>query len=261
VTGLCSIDSGSVRILGADALRHYAQIGRFVAVTFENHGLYVNLTVWENLEFYARLAGFPASERRVKIDRALELAELTPRSQSLAKTLSKGMLRKLSIARSLLIEPKVLILDEPFDGVDASSRAVMIDMMKTWVQQPEHCILLTSHNMYEVEALCSKVIMLKQGEIIASGSIDSLRETSAQGRVEIRLIEPYSYPTICEALNGRNGIISSTLQGHTLSLVMHDHDVSAVSSMLYEKGIRFTEIVAQHETMNDIYLRLVGKHE
>ena len=261
ITGLCSIDRGSITILNEDALRDYVKIGKRVAVIFENHGLYLHLTAWENLEFYARLIDLPIGVRRARIRENLELAGLLDRSRSLTKTFSKGMLRKLAIARALLTEPQVLILDEPFDGIDVSSRLSIIRLLKTWIKEGTHCLLLTSHNMYEVEELSSRIMILKEGQIIASGPLSSLQKNTGQDLVKVALNDCYEDAVIETTLGEFGGGHAFVLEGHNLLVKIDRQEIPVLASLLHNHGVKFEEISCKRETLNEVYLRMVGHHE
>jgi ABC-2 type transport system ATP-binding protein len=261
ITGLCRVRSGAITVLGVNALTQYEKVGKKIGVVFENHGLYAELTVWENLEFYARLAGGPANLRRQEIEKGLELSGLGDRSRSPARTLSKGMARRLAIARALLIRPQILILDEPLDGIDVASRISIADLLKTWVEEPAHCILLTSHNMPEVEQLCNKVTIVRQGEVLASGPMEALRNGSGKDVFEITLARESERPLAERILNDCQEIQSLTGAGVRLLVVVDRKEVAHIAARLHENGVAFEEIHRIRESLSDIYLKVVGDHE
>jgi ABC-2 type transport system ATP-binding protein len=248
--------------MNEDVLRNYAKIGRKVAVLFENHGLYSHLTAWENLEFYARLMGMPVDEQKMRIHRSLETMGLIERKNNLVKDFSKGMLRKLAITRALLIDPQILILDEPFDGIDVSSRLLVSELLKAWIKEEQHCILLASHNMYELEEMCDEIVIINQNEIVASGSIESLQNDTRLAVVEIALKEQYEHTFIQKVMNKHMEDQSFTLCGKKLILSNNNgKEASDISSILCQNDIKFDAIFKKRESLNEIYLRVVGHHE
>lgn len=190
ITGICRPDEGTVEILGINALHQYEKVGHHIAVVYENNGLYPMLTAEENLEYFARLRDLPVDLYRKSVEDALKVVGLLERKNDLTKTFSKGMLRRLAIARAMIFKPKILILDEPFDGIDISSRKSLIKLFKTWIRQQEHCIIMTSHSMADFEALCNKIIILKSGEILASEDILTLqKEQSSLEEIYLNRLE------------------------------------------------------------------------
>ena len=258
ITGLCTPDSGSVTVLGEIVVNDYSSIGKRVALILENHGLYPNLTARENLQFYARLIGMPAKTRNVRIDETLKSLGLHDRHRSLVKTFSKGMLRKLAIGRAFLVEPQLLILDEPFDGIDVGSRMFIMDMVKTWAKSEEHCVLLASHNMYEVEELSSKIIILKNGQIAASGTVSSLQPNTGEKIIEVVFSEPCDPTSIKRILDDYGSVHSFTLNDNHLVLFTDTQHVNGIAALFHQHGISFQSIMSRRESLNDIYLRIIG---
>lgn len=260
ITGLCRPDTGAVRICNESIADDYAKVGRKVAVIFEEPSDYERMTTWENLEFYARLSNMPRAKRQKRIQQSLEEISLIDRKADLVKTLSKGMKRKLAVARALLAEPQVLVLDEPFDGIDVASRMNILSYVKKWVQQSGHSVLLTSHNMYEIEAVCNEVVILKRGRILASGSLERLRQCTDEYDVEVSLQQRVDDIRLKEVLSNC-GILPYKLKAQNLLLSTGGRDLSSVSAYLHANGIEFEGIRRRYENLNEIYMRVVGDHE
>lgn len=189
---LCDLikpDSGKICILGQDISQGYDKIGRYINVVLENDGLYTSLTAYENLLFFGKLFGLKIDLLDSKINDIFEKIQLGERKNTFVKEFSKGMIRRLALGRALLIEPKILVLDEPFDGVDVESRRLLINILNKWVKQEERCILMTSHNMADVESLSSRIIVLKDGVILEDKDIKILKaDNSNLEEIYLRMV-------------------------------------------------------------------------
>ncbi|MCL6591514.1 MAG: ABC transporter ATP-binding protein [Firmicutes bacterium] len=260
LTGLCRPNGGSVYIQNIDVLHNYNQLSSLIGVVFEDNGLYLPITAWENLEFFARLVGLSSSERHSRINEVLKLVELEERAHSIVKTYSKGMLRRLAIARAILLQPDILFLDEPFDGVDIATRHVLINMLRKWIEEPNHCIFLTSHNMADIEALCSRLAIIHTGKIVAIDTINALRTKNITGqRIEIMLTELIESDRIREVLSKIPQINDFHLEGLKLVIKTHAHGINAeIALQLLNAGIKFEDIRTENESLEELYLRMVA---
>ena len=261
LTGLCKPDSGSVTMFNVNTLTDYRKVGRMVSVLYETLGLSRALTVRQNLEFYARLRGHPRCIRDNDIDKALEMVGITDRQNSLTKKLSKGMLRRLALGRLFVMEPRILILDEPFDGIDVASRVAMTETLKNWVRQKGRCILLSSHNMQEIEELCNRLFVLRNGRLVGSGTLESLHKMAEKDQIEVRLCERYKEAFVRKVLNEWGTQPVFALAGTNLLLNIPGKEIGLVAGFLHQRGVRFERISIKRESLTEIYLRMVGHHE
>jgi ABC-2 type transport system ATP-binding protein len=260
VCGLIRPNSGSIEILGTDALRKFGKIGHKIGVVMENSGLYPSLTAVENLEFFDRLFSDNKSKRCIRIEEALEMVELTDRKNCLIKTYSKGMQRRLSMARAILAQPKILMLDEPFDGIDVESRHTLIKILKQWVQKPERCIFMTSHNMADIESVCTSLAIIKKGEIIAHDTINNLGNRSGVINIEVIFIELPEERIINDILKNIQSIVSYSIDVNTVFIKSKDYQIgSELASRFLNLGLKFAEIKNKRESIEEFYLRMVGK--
>lgn len=261
LTGLCKPSSGSVKILNVNALTEYRKVGRMISVLFETQGLSRMLTVRQNLEFYARLTDLPRSIRRKKIDTTLEMVGLTDRQDSLITKLSKGMLRKLALGRLLITEPRILIMDEPFDGIDVASRVTIMEMLRSWVRQTGRCILISSHSMQEIEELCNRICILKDGRLINEGTIESLLLRTEGDQIEVRLRESHKEAFVRKVLDEWEEQMAFGLAGNNLLLPIAGDKIGLVAGFLHQRGIKIEGISVKRESLVDAYLRMVGDNE
>ena len=261
LTGLCKPDSGSITMLNVNTLTEYRKVGRMISVLFETQGLSRKLTVRQNLEFYARLRGHPRCIRDNDIDKTLEMVGITDRQNSLTKKLSKGMLRRLALGRLFIMEPRILILDEPFDGIDVSSRVAMMETLKNWVRQKGRCILLSSHNMQEIEELCNRLCVLRNGRLVGSGTLESLQKKAEGDQIEVRLCERYKEAFVRKVLNELGAQPAFALAGTNLLLTIQGKEIGRVARFLHQRGVRFEGISIKRESLTEIYLRMLAHHE
>ncbi|MFQ5887939.1 MAG: heme ABC exporter ATP-binding protein CcmA [Candidatus Hydrothermarchaeales archaeon] len=163
--------SGTIKINGHDIIEDAEEVKRQIGVVSHNSFLYEELTARENLEFYSRL--YRISDNK-KIDTLLDAIELNFRADDLVSTFSRGMLQRLSIARSLLHGPEVLLLDEPATGLDVKSKHTFFEMIKEQ-NKGGKTVVLTTHHLEEAEELCQKVAIMDRGRVIKSGAIDEIK--------------------------------------------------------------------------------------
>lgn len=164
-------DSGTARINGHDIIEEAEGVKRSLGVVSHNTFLYDELTARENLEFYGELYGIDSEG---KVERLLKRVDLLERGDDAVGTFSSGMKRRLAVARSIVHDPEVLILDEPTAGLDIESKRSFYKLIKEFISSKK-TILLTTHLLDEVELLCKSTAIIKNGRIIASGNLDKIK--------------------------------------------------------------------------------------
>ena len=174
LTGLLAPSSGTIQILGQDLLANPVEVKRHIGVVPEGMALFGKLTAAEYLQFVGRMYGL---DKQVTQERSAELLEfmgLADQRKKLIADFSHGMSKKLALAAAVIHGPKVLFLDEPFEGVDAIAAGTLKSMLQGMIARGA-TIFLTSHVLEIVERLCSHVAILQHGQIVAQGSLDELR--------------------------------------------------------------------------------------
>lgn len=176
ILGLIIPDSGRIYINGREVGINDRWRYKLIAAVLEgNRNVYWRLTVKENLEFFAGLQGIPPSKVKNRIDSLLEKFELSSRRNDQVRMLSRGMKQKVSVAAAFIRETPILFLDEPTLGMDVQSSIDLRKTLKELVKNDGKTVLLSSHDMKVVEEVCERVIILKNGKIIANGKIDKLK--------------------------------------------------------------------------------------
>ncbi|HSC51413.1 MAG TPA: ABC transporter ATP-binding protein [Gaiellaceae bacterium] len=175
--------AGTARVLGLDVVRDAVAVRRRIGYVFGGErGVYDRLSGYDNLRYFAELYGVPPREQRQRIESLLELVGLRGREHERAEGYSRGMKQRLHVARGLLHDPEVIFLDEPTIGLDpVGARDVRATIAS--LTAAGKTVLLTTHYMFEADALCDRIAVISRGEIVAEGTPDDLKRRVAAGRV------------------------------------------------------------------------------
>lgn len=201
ITTLTRPSQGQITIAGYDVQRDRDRVRSQIGVVLQQVSVKNDFTVWENLEYHGRLHHIPDRERQERIDRWLDYVELSDRRNDRVQTLSGGMKRRLQIARALLHEPSILLLDEPTVGLDPQTRRRIWEIIRDLNRQGM-TVLLTTHYMEEVESLCDRIGILDGGQLIALGTLAELRRQHGEGLIVKQKGDRWDYhffPTETEA--------------------------------------------------------------
>ncbi|NEO09782.1 ABC transporter ATP-binding protein [Moorena sp. SIO3I8] len=209
VTTLTEPTKGQIKVAGYDVVEEKDQVKENIGVVLQQTSVDIDLTVWENMELHGRLHHIANPGRQRLINQWLEYVELIDRRDSLVKTLSGGMKRRLQIARALLHQPKILFLDEPTVGLDPQTRRRLWEIIRDLNRQGM-TILLTTHYMEEVEFLCDgygagkpgRIGIMDSGRLIELGTLEQLRHQHGEGLLIKQLSERFEYkffPTLEQA--------------------------------------------------------------
>jgi len=245
---------GELRVLGLDPVRHGPQIRARLGVVPQEDTLDVELTVRENLLVYARYFGI---RRRVAEPRAAELLEfvqLGDRADDRVEPLSGGMKRRLTIARSLLNQPEIILLDEPTTGLDPQARHLVWDRLFR-LKQRGTTLVLTTHYMDEAEQLCDRLVVMDGGRIVAEGSPRELIERhSTREVVELRFPPDKELGDIAGKLNGLGRV--ETLPDR---LLLYVDDGDAVLATVHQRQVMPASVLVRRSTLEDVFLHLTGR--
>ena len=184
IATLISPTSGEVKVFGINVSKEPEKIREFISYLPEEAGAYKNLTGAEYLGFMAKLYSRNSAETGEIVERGISISGLGERLNDKIKTYSKGMKRRLLIARALMNLPKLAILDEPTSGLDVIYSFQVRDTIKRFVKEYGITVLLSSHNMLEVEYLCNRIGLLNRGRIVAEGSPDELKASYNASNLE-----------------------------------------------------------------------------
>jgi len=183
LTGLLAPSAGRISLLGLDFSQHPIEVKRQIGVVPEGMGLFERLNAPEYLEFVGRMYGLYKATTRKRSEELLEFMQLADRSKTMIADYSHGMQKKLALAAAVIHGPRILFLDEPFEGVDALAAGALKELLARMTERGV-TIFLTSHVLEIVERLCSHVAIIKKGQLVAQGSMEQLRAgvPSIEGR-------------------------------------------------------------------------------
>ena len=181
--------SGSARIFGLDVEREANKVRRIIGYLPEEAGAYRNLSGTEYLEFIASFYFRSKRENKEAVYEAEEISGLGERLRDKIKTYSKGMIRRLLVARTLMIKPKLAILDEPTSGIDIIHAYHIRRVIKNYVKDYKVTVLLSSHNMFEVEFLCTRIAFINKGRILVEGSPEEIKTRYGANDLEEAFME------------------------------------------------------------------------
>jgi lipooligosaccharide transport system ATP-binding protein len=246
---------GTLRILGLDPDRDGATIRARLGVVPQQDTLDMELTVRENIIIYGRYFGLPRTQLRARADELLDFVQLTDRGDSRVEPLSGGMKRRLTIARSLVNDPDVLLLDEPTTGLDPQARHTVWDRLFR-LKQRGVTLILTTHYMDEAEQLCDRLVVMDKAKIVAEGSPRELiRRYSTREVVELRFAvdeEPGEFATRIDGLARRIEPLPDRLLLYT-----DDGDATAVG--VHDLGLQPQSVLVRRSTLEDVFLHLTGR--
>ncbi|SEG69420.1 ABC-2 type transport system ATP-binding protein [Bryocella elongata] len=200
LTGLLAPTSGSIRILGQDLISNPVEVKRSIGVVPEGMALFGKLTASEYLHFVGRMYGLDKRTTAQRTEELLEFMSLADQPKKLIADYSHGMGKKLALAAAVIHGPKVLFLDEPFEGVDAIAAGTLKSMLQGMIARGA-TIFLTSHVLEIVERLCTHIAIIDRGHIVANGSLDELRagvRTRLRSEAEDQTIDPSARLTLEE---------------------------------------------------------------
>jgi lipooligosaccharide transport system ATP-binding protein len=212
------------------------------------------LTVRENLIIYGRYFGLSRPEVARRADELLEFAQLTERRNDQVEPLSGGMKRRLTIARALINEPQLLLLDEPTTGLDPQARHLLWDRLYRLKQQGV-TLVLTTHYMDEAEQLCDRLVVMDKAKIVAEGSPRNLIE-----RYSSREVTELRFPVgVQETLDGQLDDLAERIEWLPDRVLLYADDGEAVAVAAHERGLRPETVLVRRSTLEDVFLRLTGR--
>ena len=252
--------AGSARVLGLDVVKDPREVRKRIGYVFGGErGVYERLSGYDNLRYFAELYGVPPRRQKERIEELLELVGLKGREHERAEGYSRGMKQRLHVARGLLHDPEVLFLDEPTIGLDPvgarelrSTIAALTAAGKT--------ILLTTHYMFEADALCDRIAVISKGNIVAEGTPDDLKRGVEQSSVVE--VEVYGVgETTIERVRGLEGVVAVSVEEREQAqvlVVQTRADAEPTSAILgHLDGGQVGRISRREPTLEDAYVALV----
>jgi ABC-type multidrug transport system ATPase subunit len=260
--GLVRLDAGELRLFGRDIRSEFWAIGPHLGAVFDQHALHAELTVRETLNLYARLFGIPSIDRRRRVDEVIETMGLGERAGARAKTLSKGLQQRLAFGRAIIHSPALLLLDEPFDGIDTETHRHLRILLRDLVGDGTS-IFLTSHDLHEVDQLATRVVILDRGRVVASGTPAQLKRGAGGAGISVQFQESVTADIVHAALAGVAGREDIEIAAGGLQATIRPISgvpVDVVAARLMAAGLRVRQFQPQESTLEDAYFAHLQGH-
>jgi len=254
---LMPIQSGKVTIAGYDVATQKDSVRRSIGVVFQDQRLDRDLTVWETLDFHGRIYSIPKETRRQRIDELLRLVELTDKKAEFTKNLSGGMKRRLEIARGLLVQPKVLFLDEPTIGLDTQTRKRIWSYIKK-VREQGVTVLLTTHYMDEADQNSDVVCIIDKGKIIANGTPEQLKQSLGKDCIQVQTDNDNKAYRLIESLPEVSKV-GGTINGLTVYVKEDFNIITKLVDALRLEGVQIVSISLVKPTLDDVFIHYTGR--
>ncbi len=246
---------GDLRVLGMDPASDGPRIRARLGVVPQEDNLDTELTVWDNMIVYGRYFDLPRPLIRERAAELLEFVQLSDRRNSKVDPLSGGMKRRLTVARGLINQPELLLLDEPTTGLDPQARHLLWDRLYG-LKRSGVTLVLTTHYMDEAEQLCDRLVIMDQSQIVAEGSPRELIEQHVTREVvEVRLdlaTEPASAAAQMRSLGDRVEPLADRV-------LIYTHDGDAVAHKVSNDGFGAASVLVRRASLEDVFLILTGR--
>ena len=254
IAAVSPVSAGELRILGMDPAVDGPAIRGRIGVCPQEDTLDTELNVHDNLYIYGRYFGLPRAEVRQRCDELLEFVQLTEKAKAKVDDLSGGMKRRLTIARSLINRPDLLLLDEPTTGLDPQARHVVWDRLFRLKQQGV-TLVLTTHYMDEAEQLCDRLVVMDKGLIVAEGSPTELIRTHSTREVAELRFGVGEHEAVAPKIED----LAERLEVLPDRILLYTQDGEEAIAKVHERGLDPVMSLVRRSSLEDVFLRLTGR--
>ena len=245
---------GSLSVIGMNPISQASDIKRRIGVVPQIDNLDIELTVRENLEMYARYFDMPRGEAAGRIDELLDFVQLTEKADSRVEALSGGMKRRLTIARGLVNQPELVLLDEPTTGLDPQARHLVWDRLYR-LKQRGATLIITTHYMDEAEQLCDRLVVMDKAKIVAEGSPRDLIDRYCTREVlELRLSDD-ERERLSHSVDG----LVQRAEWLPDRVLLYTQTGDATLAAVHERGVETLTALVRRATLEDVFLTLTGR--
>jgi ABC-2 type transport system ATP-binding protein len=254
-------DSGSARVGGFDVLKESERVRRAIGCVAQKSGFDPEATGRENLTLQGRIYGLRGRELKDRVIELLKRFRLTEAEDSVARTYSGGMQRKLDIAMGLVHRPRVLFLDEPTTGLDPEARAGLWDDISRLANEDGITVLLTTHYLEEADQLARRLAIIDRGKLVVEGTPDQLKGELRGDAIHIEFTHPEVESRVREALDQLDGLSEILVEDHSLH-ARATQGATAVPGMLAaleSNGLKAASVKVARPSLDDVYLRYTGR--
>jgi len=247
---------GRAEILGHDVVRDADAVRHVIGYMPDFFGVYKDMEVTEYLDFFGACYKIPSSQREKTVNDVLELVGLTEKRGALIGALSRGMQQRLGLARVLIHDPLVLLLDEPASGLDPRARIEVMAILSE-LQKLGKTIIISSHILSELQTLCNRVAIIEKGRLIYTGPVQGVRDQLAPGRVVWVRVAGESEPAI-QMLKARSEVVDAVAAEGRIKVTLTDHDAdhSLVAEVLVKGGAKLLELREDELGLEEVFLRV-----
>lgn len=249
--------SGTAIIGGHDVVKEPEAVRAIIGYMPDFFGVYDDIKVWEYLDFFAAAYKIPKNRRAQVVDDVLQLTDLTVKKDAYVEELSRGMKQRLCLAKTLVHDPKVLLLDEPASGLDPRARIEIKELLKE-LKNMGKTILISSHILPELADFCNKIGIIEKGEMIVSGDVQEIMKQVSGGRVlEIQVLDDPDKAV--ELLSGVPGVsVARAGENHTIRVEFAGEaaDQHMLLQKLVEGGVRVQSFHEQETDLEDIFMKV-----
>ena len=254
IAAVSPLNAGELSVLGLDPMTQGSELRARLGVVPQEDTLDTELTVYENLYIYGRFFGLSGQMLRDRANELLAFVQLADRKESIVDNLSGGMKRRLTIARGLINEPELLILDEPTTGLDPQARHALWDRLYR-LKQRGVTLIITTHYMDEAEQLCDRLVVMDKAKIAAEGSpAELIAEFSTREVVELR----FAVGAQDDAVARLDGL-ASRVEVLPDRVLLYTNDGDETSERVHNLEIQPESTVVRRSTLEDVFLRLTGR--
>lgn len=247
---------GTAKVLGHDVVLEADAVRHVIGYMPDFFGVYKDMEVTEYLDFFGACYKIPTAQREKTVNDVLELVGLSEKRGALIGALSRGMQQRLGLARVLIHDPQVLLLDEPASGLDPRARIEMMAILQE-LQRLGKTIIISSHILSELQNLCNRVAIIEKGKLIYAGPVQGVRDQMSQGRVVwVRVTSDQAQAM--ELLRTRPEVADvGAVDGEIkITLTNHDIDHSIVADVLVRGGAKLVELREDEIGLEEVFLRV-----
>jgi len=249
--------SGQAIVLGHDVVRDADAVRHVIGYMPDFFGVYKDMEVTEYLDFFGACYKIPAAKREKTVDDVLELVGLTEKKGALIGALSRGMQQRIGLARVLIHDPKVLLLDEPASGLDPRARIEMMAILEE-LKRLGKTVIISSHILSELQSLCNRVAIIEKGKLIYAGPVQGVREQMFTGRIVWAKLRDGDPEQAIGFLKLRTEISQIEAVDGELKITMIDHeaDHSCVPDVLVNNGFKLLELREEEVGLEEVFLHV-----
>lgn len=261
MAGLLKADSGNIYINGEDVLKNPQKIREKIGYMPDFFGVYDDLKVMEYMDFYAGTYYIPYADRPSLIDSLLEIVDLSDKKDAYVDSLSRGMKQRLCLARSLIHDPNLIILDEPASGLDPRARVEMKEVLKQ-LKEMGKTIIVSSHILPELAEMCSEIGIIDHGQLVTQGTVNEIMNKIHKNRI-VRVKTSSAKDTLIRLLKEQTKVGEITENADNIEFVFdgNDNDLTSILRNIIMNGIPVFSFGEAEGNLEEIFMTVTGGDE